>query len=104
MAWGTSIPSWTSVVSTCGALPPNGVNSGWYCNEQVDNLFNRAVAVADEAEAAKLYQEANALIMEDAAFIPMYNDSQPVFLHESVKGFVNPAENWFDFSTVWIEE
>lgn len=104
MGWGTSVPSWTSVVSRCSAFPPNGVNAGWYCNEKVDALFDKAVAIGDTAEAAKVYQEANTLIMDDAGFIPMYNDSQPVFLHKSVKGFVNPAENWFDFSTVWIEE
>jgi peptide/nickel transport system substrate-binding protein len=104
MGWGTSVPSWTSVVSRCTGHPPNGVNSGWYCNEEVDALFDKAVAIEDKAEAAKVYQEANRLIMEDAGFIPMYNDSQPVFLNKSVKGFVNPAENWFDFSTVYIEE
>ncbi len=104
MAWGTSIPSWTSVVSRCTAHPPNGVNSGWYCNEDVDALFDQAVAIRDKVEAAKVYQQANQLIMKDAGFIPMYNDSQPVFLHKSVNGFVNPAENWFDFSTVSIED
>lgn len=104
MGWGTSIPSWTSVVTQCGGFPPNGVNSGWYCNEKVDALFDKAVAIADKTEAATAYREANTLIMEDAGFVPMYNDSQPVFLHKSVKGFVNPAENWFDFSTVWIED
>jgi peptide/nickel transport system substrate-binding protein len=104
MAWGTSVPSWTGVVSRCTAFPPNGVNSGRYCNEKVDKLLDQAVSISDRVEAAKVYREANQLIMEDAGFIPMYNDSQPVFLHKSVKGFVNPAENWFDFSTVSIEE
>lgn len=104
MAWGTSVPSWTGVVSRCTAHPPNGVNAGRYCNEKVDQLLDQAVSISDKAEAAKVYQEANKLIMEDAGFIPMYNDSQPVFLNKSVKGFVNPAENWFDFSTVTIEE
>lgn len=103
MGWGQSIPSWTGVVSRCSAQPPNGVNAGWYCNEEVDKLLDQAVATGDEAEAAKTYQQANRLIMEDAGFIPMFNDSQPVFLHKNVKGFVNPACNWFDFSTVWLE-
>ena len=104
MAWGTSMPSWTGVVSRCDTHPPQGVNSGWYCNPAVDVLLDQAAAMADQEEAALIYQQANQLIMEDAGFIPMYNDSQPVFLHKSVKGFVNPAENWFDFSTVYIED
>jgi peptide/nickel transport system substrate-binding protein len=103
MGWGQSVPSFTSVVSRCTATPSNGLNSGWYCNEEVDKLFDKAVAIGDKEEAAKVYQHANKLIMEDAAFIPCFNDSQPVFLNKSVKGFVNPPENWFDFSNAWVE-
>jgi peptide/nickel transport system substrate-binding protein len=103
MAWGTSIPSWTGIVSRCTGHPPAGSNVGWYCNEKVDALLDAAVSIEDPAEAAKAYQEVNKLIMDDAGFIPMYNDSQPIFLRDTVTGFVNPAENWFDFSTVSIE-
>ncbi len=104
MGWGMSIPSWTGVVSRCTLQPPNGVNSGWYCNEKVDALLDQAVAEGDQEKAAALYREASKLIMEDAAFIPMYNDSQPIFLNETVKGFVNPPEDWFDFSTTSVED
>ena len=103
MGWGMSIPSWTGVVTRCTNHPPNGTNSGWYCNEEVDALLDKAVAEGDQAKAAEYYREANRLIMEDAAFIPMYNDSQPIFLLEDVEGFVNPPENWYDFSTVSVE-
>jgi MarR-like DNA-binding transcriptional regulator SgrR of sgrS sRNA len=43
-------------------------------------------------------------MMEDAAFVPLVDDLQPIFLAPSVKGFVNPPNDWYDFSTVWIEE
>jgi peptide/nickel transport system substrate-binding protein len=104
MGWGTSIPSWTGVVTRCDTLPPAGTNSGWYCNPKVDELLDKALAEKDQAEATKLYREANKIIMDDAAFVPMFHDQQPVFLAPSVKGFVNPPQDWFDLSTVWIEE
>ncbi len=103
MGWGTSIPSWTGVVTRCDTLPPAGTNSGWYCNQKVDELFDKALAEKDQAAATKYYREANKIIMEDAAFVPMFHDQQPVFLAPSVKGFVNPAQDWFDLSTVSIE-
>lgn len=104
MGWGTSIPSWTGVVTRCDTLPPAGTNSGWYCNKKVDELLDKALAEKDTEAARKLYREADKTIMDDAAFVPIYNDKQPIFLAPSVKGFVNPAQDWFDLSTVWIED
>ena len=85
-------------------MPPAGTNSGWYCNKKVDELLDKALAEKDTEAARKLYREADKTIMDDAAFVPIYNDKQPIFLAPSVKGFVNPAQDWFDLSTVWIED
>jgi peptide/nickel transport system substrate-binding protein len=50
-----------------------------------------------------LYQKANRLIMDDAAYVPYVDDLQPVILSKKIKGFVNPPEDWFDLSTVSTE-
>lgn len=104
MGWGESIPSWTARQARCTTTPPNGTNVGWYCNPEVDKLFDQALAEGDPAKSADLYRQAQQIISDEAAFIPIINDSQPVVLSPKVKGFVNPAQDWFDFSTVWIEE
>jgi peptide/nickel transport system substrate-binding protein len=101
--WGMTIPSFVGIVARCGSAPPGGVNSGWYCNPEVDKLLDQAVAEKDEAKARETYQKANKLIMEDAAFVPVIDDMQPIFTAPNVKGFVNPPNDWFDFSTVYIE-
>ena len=101
--WGMTYPSFIRIVASCGSFPPNGVNSGWYCNEEVDTLMDEAVTIADQAKAREVYQTINKMIMEDAAFVPVIADLQPIFLAPSVKGFVNPPNDWYDFSTVWIE-
>jgi len=101
--WGMTVPSWTGIVARCDSFPPNGINSGWYCNPKVDELLDQAVAERDEARAAEIYQEANRIIMEDAGFAPIMQDLQPMMTAPNVRGFVNPPENWFDFSTVYIE-
>ena len=76
---------------------------GLVLQPEVDKLLDAAVAEPDEAKAREIYQKANKLIMEDAAFVPVVDDMQPMITAPSVKGFVNPPNDWFDFSTVWIE-
>ena len=51
----------------------------------------------------EIYQKANRLIMDDAAFVPTVDDLQPMLLSDKVKGFVNPPEDWFDLSTVSVD-
>ncbi len=101
--WGMTYPSFIRIVASCGSFPPNGVNSGWYCNDEVDRLMDEAVKIKDEAKAREVYQQINKLMMEDAAFVPVIDDLQPIFIAPSVKGFVNPPNDWYDLSTVWIE-
>jgi peptide/nickel transport system substrate-binding protein len=103
MGWGMTVPSWTGIVSRSDSRPPNGLNSGWYDNPKLDELLNKAIAEGDEAKSRALYQQANHMIMEDAAYVPLVDDLQPILLAKNVKGFVNPPEDWFDLSTVWIE-
>ncbi len=104
IGWGMTYPAFIRIVASCKSFPPNGVNSGWYCNEEVDKLMDEAVTTKDEAKAREIYQKMNGMIMEDAAFVPLVRDLQPIFLAPEVKGFVNPPNDWYDFSTVWIEK
>lgn len=103
IGWGMSTPAWIGIVSRCDTVPPGGQNSGYYCNPEVDKLLDAAILTPDPAAARDLYQKANRLIMDDAAFVPTVDDLQPVILAPSVKGFVNPPEDWFDLSIVSVE-
>jgi peptide/nickel transport system substrate-binding protein len=103
IGWGMSTPAWIDIVSRCDTVAPNGENSGWYCNPEVDKLLDQAILTRDVAAAKVLYQKANRLIMDDAAYVPYTDDLQPVLLSPKVHGFVNPPEDWFDLSTVTIE-
>ncbi|MGH7121653.1 MAG: ABC transporter substrate-binding protein, partial [Acetobacteraceae bacterium] len=103
IGWGMSTPSWINIVTLCSSWPPNGENSGWYCDPKVDKLLLAALREADQTKAKAIYQKANRLIMDGAAYVPTIDDMEPVILSKKVKGFVNPPEDWFDLSTVWIE-
>ncbi len=103
IGWGMSTPAWIGIVSRCDTQPPGGENSGYYCNKDVDRLLDQAILTADPGGARALYQQADKTIMEDAAFVPLVDDLQPILLSPKVKGFVNPPEDWYDLSTVSVE-
>lgn len=103
IGWGMSTPAWVGIVTRCDSAPPGGENSGWYCNKAVDALLNQAIVTRDPAQAKELYQKANRVIMNDAAYVPTIDDLQPVLLSPQVKGFVNPPEDWFDLSVVSLD-
>ncbi len=103
IGWGMSTPAWIDIVSRCDTMAPNGQNSGSYCNKEVDALLSQALTTRDQDAAKALYQKANRLIMDDAAYVPVVDDLQPVMLSPKVHGFVNPPEDWFDLSTVSVD-
>jgi peptide/nickel transport system substrate-binding protein len=103
IGWGMSTPAWIGIVSRCDSAPPGGINSGFYCNKEVDKLLDEAIVTRDGAAAKTLYQKANRIIMDDAAYVPIDDDLQPILLSRKVRGFVNPPEDWYDLSTVSVE-
>lgn len=105
MIWGEQSPIWTAMSYRCDRQPVEGWNIGWYCNSDADKVFEDAQRTADRAAAAKLFQSGDAMIMEnDAPAAPIFHYFNPIALNPKVKGFVNAPANWWDLSTVWIEE
>ncbi len=47
-------------------------NSGAYCNAEADKLMNMANAETDQAKRAEMLQQMEAILYEDAAFIPLH--------------------------------
>ena len=43
------------------------------------------------------------MIMNDADYVPSVDDLDPVILSPKVHGFVNPPEDWYDLSTVSVD-
>jgi peptide/nickel transport system substrate-binding protein len=104
LGWGMSADYWIQLIAHSKFQSPNGTNSGYYSNPQVDALFDQAAAEHDDEARKALYQQAHQIIMmEDAAFIPITFDRAPLALSPRVKGFINPPENWFQLWTVEIE-
>lgn len=56
----------------------DSLNDSFYANPRVDALFDRAEQTLDESRRFGLLQEAEAIILEDAAVVPLYH---PVKYH-----------------------
>lgn len=77
---------------------------GWYKNAEADKLYDQALIEQDEGKRIALYRQANKLIMDDAAYLPIVSDLAPIAYHKKVKGFAHTSEESFDMTPVWIDE
>ncbi|MEM8842340.1 MAG: ABC transporter substrate-binding protein [Pseudomonadota bacterium] len=63
--------NWLGEMYACDQIGAR--NSSWYCNEAVDKLLTQARETTDQAVRAANYEEANKLLVDDAAGIFIYN-------------------------------
>ncbi len=65
-------------------------NHGGYSNPQLDALLEQARGTLDAKERLALYQQAEQLILEDAAWVPLYFDVENWLIKPYVQGFKTP--------------
>ncbi len=89
--------------SQCNLAPPAGTNWGYYCDKDMDALFDKVRNTFDAAEQDKVMQQIHEKYVNDALFLMVTHDVAPRAMTGKVKGFVQ-AQNWFqDFSTISID-
>jgi peptide/nickel transport system substrate-binding protein len=103
ISWGMSSDYWLEIIAHSKNSAPNGRNSGYYRNPEVDELLERARGEHDEKKRTGFYRKANAIITEDAAYVPIINDLAPIVMSKNVKGFTHAPSEWYDFTGVWVE-
>ena len=89
MAWMTNDPDTLPYLALRTEAWPDkgGFNSGYYSNEKVDELLEAARSSTDQAERAKLYQEMQEIVYEDAPWAFIANWKQNAATVESVSNF-----------------
>ena len=84
----------------CNLVPPAGTNWGYYCDPEMDKLFEQVRSEFDPAGQTKLLQKIHEKYVDDALFLMVTHDVNPRAMSAKVKGFVQ-AQNWFqDFSPI----
>lgn len=78
------------------------VNSVRYKNPAFDDLFEKAMREPDASKRNDLYAACDQLVMDDAAFMPVYYDENFRLLQENVRNLDNNAMEYRDFSRVFL--
>ncbi len=78
-------------------------NSTHYANPQVDALLEQARVEQDEERRYALYRQAEAIIVQDAPWIPLYHGVQYELVKPYVKGLVITPQGEYDVSNAYIE-
>ena len=89
MAWMTNDPDTLPFLALRTAAWPDqgGFNSGYYSNPKVDELLEAARASTDQAERARLYQEMQTIVQEDAPWVFVANWKQNAVTSDRVENF-----------------
>ena len=77
-------------------------NDGLYSNPQVDQLLEQGRATTDQAKRKQIYQEAQKIIVGDAAYIFTTNPAVPQITNKKVQGFTLIPDGINRFAEVWI--
>lgn len=100
MSWGMDTPYWLYIVTSTDMIAPDGPNTGYYSNPELDEVMEQAITATDEDEANEYWQQANEIVTEDAALAPIVNDRAPYILAPEVEGWVSASQEWYDLTGV----
>jgi peptide/nickel transport system substrate-binding protein len=101
-AWvGSPEPAGGNTIYYCEGGAPSGfgdINVTRYCNDEMEQLVRATDTVVDPAERAALYNQADAIYLEDVASVPLYQ--KPTFFawNSAVSG---PQDNATQVGPFW---
>ena len=88
-----------------GALSFPGSDWGGYDNPTVNSLVTAAESATTVSAAAKLWHQADELVMKDAAFIPFQTQLTPLFRSARVHNVIFiPFSEYYDITQVWLSQ
>ena len=88
----------------CNLAPPGGTNWGYYCDPEMDALFDKVRNTFDPEAQTAILQKIHEKYVDEALFLMVTHDVNARAMSPKVKGFVQ-AQNWFqDFSGITMEK
>jgi peptide/nickel transport system substrate-binding protein len=110
--WLASDYDWIINGSVVDADPDDGhwnffpTDSPWntqgYSNPKVDELLTGTRTIADAAERARLFQEAQAILQQDVAYAFLYHTLDVTGFHNDVQGYLLIPEMRY-LESVWLD-
>jgi peptide/nickel transport system substrate-binding protein len=106
--WAASFPDafdFTSAWTTCKSAE-TGYNDGFYCNERIDELVEKAEGLPlQDPERVAAYREIEDIVInQDVAWVGLYNPQQLIlgvdYVHDD---FVSGIYGWPYLETAWMD-
>ncbi|MCI1857786.1 MAG: ABC transporter substrate-binding protein [Sporolactobacillus sp.] len=102
MSSGRTTPYWLSYIANSKFKSPNGFNAGGYSQPNLDKILDQATTSVNQTQSLQLWKQAEKIMMTDPGWVPIVNDTAPYILGKNVHGFINPSEEWYSLSQVWL--
>ena len=79
-------------------------NLAFYSNPEVNRRLALAGESFDPEERLRLFREAESLVMQDAPWVPLYHEQDPIICHPRLHGDVpDPVWGW-RYENMWLAE
>ena len=113
MGWIADFPdpsNFYGPILGCGGAVKGGWNWSWYCNEELDKLAAAADSITDPAKAAereKAWGDIYAKLMEDAPWVPIFNEQRFTMRSKRMAGddklYVDPVHIPVHYDAVSVQ-
>ena len=88
----------------CNLAPPAGTNWGYFCDPEMDKLFEQVRNTFDPKAQTAVLEKIHEKYVDEAIFLMVTHDVNARAMSPKVKGFVQ-AKNWFqDFSPISMDK
>jgi len=114
MAWIADFPdpsNFYGPILGCGGAVPGGWNWSWYCNEDLDKMASEADSITDPAKSGERYKMWSAIygkIMEDAPWVPVFNEQRFTMKSPRMGGadnlYVDPVHIPINYDHVYVND
>ena len=114
MGWIADFPdpsNFYGPILGCGGAVPGGWNWAWYCNEELDKKAAEADSITDPARADeryKMWSEIYGTIMEDAPWVPVFNEQRFTMRSPRMAGadnlYVDPVHIPINYDYVYVND
>lgn len=100
--WTTGADSgyWLERMFGPDQVPPNGVNRGWYVNQELTPIFDEARKTIDPKNRRALYRESGDIIADDAPWVFLYQDRLPRIVNADLKGINETPSVFLDYAMI----
>jgi peptide/nickel transport system substrate-binding protein len=99
-SWIADYPDAENFMGLFYSLYPAPPNYTRYKNNYFDDLYQRCLTETNDSIRVKLYQQMDAIIIQDAPVVPLWYDEVVNFFQPSITGFIPNALNIPDLRKV----